>query len=195
MNGSLVLNQAPAKEPVSSAEFRAHQRIDSTDENELIDAMLKSARGLAEDYTERSFIETVWDYYLDCLDERTIYLPRGKLVSVEFLKYYDVNGQLTTFSSSNYQVDTMRDRPRIVLNHNVCWPILKLGKINSVQIQFTAGYGENADSVPTEIKLAINQLAAHWYEHREAYSDGFEVKQVPMTFYNLLKPFRILGHY
>ena len=46
--------------------------------------------------------------------------------------------------------------------------------------------------VPEPLRLAIQMLVGHWYEHREAYSDGFALKEVPMAVNALLGPYRMM---
>lgn len=191
MSGNLVLVTAPTNETVARQIAKAHFRVDGTDEDTLIDALLISARTICEDACERSFITTTWKYFVDAFNEREICFPRGKLQSVTHVKYYDVDGNLQTLDSGSYQVDTQRERGRIVLAKNKSWPSIDCSKINPIEIQFVAGYGDNATDVPEPIKLAITQLALHWFENRQPVITGGTVNELPMFISTLLFPYRL----
>ena len=61
----LVIATAPAAEPISTADAKLHLRVDITDDNDLIDALVKVAREHVEIITRRALITQTWDYYLD----------------------------------------------------------------------------------------------------------------------------------
>lgn len=51
---------APAEEPVTLAEAKAHLRVSGTDEDAYIDALVKAARGRAESLTRRQLITATY---------------------------------------------------------------------------------------------------------------------------------------
>lgn len=46
--------------------------------------------------------------------------------------------------------------------------------------------------VPAGIRQAVIMLAAHWYEHREAYSESKVFQEVPMAVQNILWQYRVM---
>jgi uncharacterized phage protein (predicted DNA packaging) len=46
------------------------------------------------------------------------------------------------------------------------------------------------DAVPGEITLATLQLAAHWYENREAVLVGIGANEIPFGVRDLIRPYR-----
>ncbi|NBW15376.1 MAG: hypothetical protein EBR82_46010 [Caulobacteraceae bacterium] len=62
---SLVRATEPANEPVTLAEAKAHLRIDSTSEDTLITALIKTARVWAEEYLDRTLCFTQWTLRTD----------------------------------------------------------------------------------------------------------------------------------
>jgi len=62
---SLVRSIEPANNPVTLAEAKAHLRIDSADDNDLIANLITAATRWAEDYTGRTFCTTQWTMRLD----------------------------------------------------------------------------------------------------------------------------------
>jgi len=57
---SLTRETQPSVEPVSLAEAKLHLRIDSENDDTLIQSLISSARQWAEDYCDRTFVLTRW---------------------------------------------------------------------------------------------------------------------------------------
>ena len=187
---------APAAEPVSLVEIKLHLRLDANDdtEDDLLTALIKSAREYIESYTRRALVTQTWDYFLEGLPEGDeIWLPYPPLQSVTSLKYRDTDGNETTWDSSNYIVDTNSFIGRIKLAYGVSWFTDTLYPANPITVRFVCGYGD-ADEVPVGIKSAVKLLVAHWYEHREAVVSKNEAPyNIPFTVDALLYPFRVFG--
>lgn len=84
----------------------------------------------------------------------------------------------------------MRSPGRVVLHDDAIWPPISRAA-NGLVIDYVAGYGANASDVPAPIKLAIKQLALHWYENREMFAEGNLTARVPLTVEVLLQSYRI----
>lgn len=186
----------PAVEPVTLAEAKAHMRVDATDDDALISSLIVAARQWAERFTNRAFITQTWKLALDPMPvedifqnfgaARAISLPRAPLQSVETVQYYADDDTATVWPSANYFVDTMREPGRLVLRSNAVWPS-PTRRANALIATYTAGYGDDATSVPEPIRAAILELVAHWYERRgdeTAPSSNFAAQA-------LLAPYRL----
>ena len=66
----------PAEEPVSLAELKSHLRVDSTDDNDYITALGKAGREWVESYCNRQLVTATYDYRIDRLPRRSLYLYR-----------------------------------------------------------------------------------------------------------------------
>lgn len=188
-----VLKTAPAIEPVTTAEFKTHSRIDVSDEDTLIDGYIASARATFEDRTGRSLITQTWNLYLDQWPaDGVIELPRGApLQSVTHVKYWDTDDNESTVSSGDYRIDTNKEPGRIVLKSGSSWPADTLRNSNAIEVEYIAGYGDAADDVPQRIKDCIKFLVALWYENREPIVVGTIATDIPHTFKMLLRPFKV----
>jgi uncharacterized phiE125 gp8 family phage protein len=51
------------------------------------------------------------------------------------------------------------------------WPTHKTA-LDAVQVEFTAGYGDTADTVPATARQVVKLLLSHWYENREGVLTG-----------------------
>lgn len=178
------LKTAPASEPVSAAEVKTHARVAHSVEDALIAQWIKAARKLAEEYQHRSYITQVWRMVYDAFPPSCFDFPRPPLVSVDSVKYYDVDDTEATFAASNYHVDLISEVGRLSLSDGVQWPTVSLRPINSVIIEFTSGYGAAA-AVPDSVKDAIYLYCTWRYESR-AGEEG-----VPEAFYDILRPDRL----
>jgi len=81
----LKLTTAPAIEPVTLDEARNHLKIDSSEDNSLISALITTARQLAEKETKRAFITQTWEMYLDEVGNE-IEIPKPPLQSIVSIK-------------------------------------------------------------------------------------------------------------
>jgi len=184
---SLTLITPPAAEPVALVDAKSHLRVDTTDEDTLITALITAAREWAEEIQARAYITQTWELVLDEFPESDeIRLPRPPLLSVVSVKYKDESGSETTWDASNYIVDTDREPGRLVLAANKSWPLVTLYPAAGIRVRFTAGFGTTADDIPERIKAAIKLLLGHLYEHREAVSET-RLNEIPLGAKRLLQ--------
>ena len=88
---------------------------------------------------------------------RFVALPRPPLLSVINVQYFDNADVATIWPSANYYVDTVRAPGRLALRMGSVWPI-PTRPANGIMIDYVAGYGASASSVPEVLKAAIHQL-------------------------------------
>lgn len=173
----LILNSAPATEPVATADARAHCRAPSSDDT-YIASLVKVARRMCEQQTGRYLITQTWDVLLDYWPRKgTIVLPVSPLQSVTHVKYYDGANVQQTLASSQYQVAAGL-APRIEPVFGVTWPVL-YDRMQAIEIRCVVGYG-NASAVPDALKHWIMVMVGHWYENREA-TTGREMSRLPFV--------------
>lgn len=183
----LTLTTAPAAEPLSLAEAKLHCKVDVTDDDALITALIVAARRLAEAQTGRVLVTQSWKQTLDALPVAAIALYLPPLQSVQSVKYYDIDGVQKTLAGTDYTVHTSTQLGLVVPAYGTTWPGTR-DVPEAVEIAFTAGYG-NAAAVPQEIKQWMLLQIGHWYENREASGD----RRDPLPYVDaLLDPYRVL---
>ncbi|MDX9690354.1 MAG: hypothetical protein EOM37_04820 [Proteobacteria bacterium] len=188
---SHILVTPPASEPVTLTDFKTHARITSTQDDPLLTGLLKAARQWCEHYTRRAFIHQVWELALSTPPSKeSVTLPRTPLAEVVSVQLYDEDDQLTNWISNNYYGDTLSQPGRLVLREGAVWPDFSRCA-NGMVITYRAGYGEDPDAVPEAIKLAIKQLALHWYEYRGEAINTTMIAPAPLTIEALLHDFRL----
>lgn len=190
---SLLLVTAPAIEPVTLQQVKDNMRVDIADDDSVIEPKIRTARELAETFTNRAFLTQTWDLFLDAFpsSSNAICLPKPPLQSVTSVKYVDENGVQQTWANTNYTVDIAKEGGQIFPNYNVVYPTTRLER-NAVEIRFIAGYGSNAQDVPEAIKDAIMMQVGHLYNNRESTAVGVQVTSIPKADEWLLYPYRYL---
>lgn len=171
MNGFLSLNTAAALPPVTQAEAKAHLRVDGTDEDDLIDALVLAATSAVEEATGRALVTQTWDYAVSQPSGKVM-LPLHPVASVSTLAYYDTDDNSQTLTVSDYYLFKGPDKAWLEPKDNVDWPEMK-DRADALTVTFTAG--QAVASVPQALKQAILLLVAHWFENREAVGDTSEL--------------------
>lgn len=182
---------APTIEPVGMEEMRLHLGVDGSDNDDLIEALIVTAREHAEDVTWRKIMTQTW---VICLDEWPqedyIELPYGNLQSVSSVKWKDSDGTETTLTpTADYLVEKNGDQKgRIVLPYGESWPSGELYPSNPITITFVCGWSARAD-VPKKIRHAIKMIVADLYLHRGDRTTGLTVTEnhVAQSFLGSLK--------
>ena len=166
---SLTRTTAPAVEPVTLVEAKAHCRVDTSADDTLIQGYITTAREWVEDYIDRALVTQQLVMRLDAFPEE-IELPRppmiasGTATALTITYVTGDTGGTATLSSSTYRVDRTAT-PGVVRNlYGGSWPSHLLDQ-NSVTVSWWAGYGDAA-SVPQRVKSAILMCVHELYEKR-----------------------------
>lgn len=171
---------APASEPVSLAEAKAHLRVDHSDDDTLISALISTARDHVERTTRLALIRQQWRIRLENFpaDGADIEIMRRPLITTSgtyspTITYY--NG-IETETTITWDLD---DEEFLAYNSNppilsvwgsLIWPTLTTLRPYPVEVTFYAGFGTSSADVPGPIKQAMLLLIGNWYIRREAAS-------------------------
>lgn len=181
---ALKLITPPVIEPVTLEEAKSHCRIDGNDEDFLITSLIVAAREHCEGFQNRAYITQTWQLWLDYWPPGSIIpIPKPPLQSVVDVKYYDTNDTEETLATTDYFVDDKSDPGRLMLK---ALPAVVLRPVNGVCVEFTAGYGDDAEAVPQKVKQAMLLLIGHWHESREAIITGTITREVEFAVRSLL---------
>ena len=178
-----ILIAGPAVEPVALAEMRAFLRLDDTAEDELVAALIRTARECVEAKSGRRLIAQTWRIALDTWPgDRVVELPLSPLMAVESVRVFEADGAPITLAVSQYRVDASSDPACVVIDAAASVPAQPQG----IEIEFRVGYGVAADAVPQPLRHAVRMLAAHWFENRGDEPDRAPAPDVLA----LIAPFR-----
>lgn len=179
---SLVRATEPLIEPVSLSEAKHHLRVDSSDDDAYIAALITAARQWAEAYLDRTLVYTQWTMRMDTFPNE-IELPsppmaRSGTVTATSVTYTISDSQTTTtLSTAEYRVDR-EATPGVIRNlYGGSWPSHLMDQ-NAVQVTWWGGYGATGSDVPQAIRHGILMHLAHLYERRLA-ADSVASNEVP----------------
>ncbi len=159
MSRTYVVTTEPAAEPLTLDELKTRLRILSCDFDTELSQILTTSRRIVEEDARRKFVTQTVKLYLDEFPvDNEIEINYAPVSSITSVEYYDQNGTLTTFASSNYWANLIESPPEVQLRQSKTWPTTELERPNSVIITFVAGYGA-ASAVPAAAKLAIVEYA------------------------------------
>lgn len=169
----------PAAEPITAAECKAQLRIDGTDEDTYIAALIAAAVSYvdATGLLGRAIITQTWRQSGRPLNRLAIRLPTVQSLSA--VKYYDADNTLQTATLSDFRLIGSRDWAYVEPVGS--WPST-FDRPDAVQVEFVAGYGDAAGDVPASVRHALILLVAHWFENREPEVVGSGSKSLPHAF-------------
>lgn len=206
----------PTVEPITLDVAKQHLRVDFSDDDALISALITAAREYCENYTHRAFFTQTWQLSLDyfpfwspsgTIDTRShasfplydayysqiaIRLPRPLLTSVQSITYIDTQNQQQTLPAEDYFVDVNSEPGRIVPAATTYWPYTSMYLPGSVKVTYTAasfGDGVTINVMPVGITQAMLLMIGHLYANREASSDK-AMTTIPLGVACLLDPYR-----
>lgn len=160
----------PAAHPVSLEDARMQCRVDSDDEDWLIQQSIDAAvswldgqRGVLR----RCIVNQVWRADISRL---------GDYVALPFPDVSEVSGVFTDGPAGS-----------VVFDHDACGLYIRGGLGRPASFTFTAGFGDPQD-VPPAICKAILMLTAYFFDTR----DGSDGGGIPRAVDDLISPFRLL---
>ena len=170
---SLTRQTAPAVEPVTLSEAKAHLRVDTADDDTYITGLIRAAREWAEEYLDRTLVHTQWVMRFDRFPTdgtHDIELPRPPMVAsgtatAVTLSYTLEDGTTATYGTASYRVDRASTPGAVKTNYAGTWPPHREDD-NSVSITWWGGYGPSGSDVPQGVKNAMLLYIHELYEKR-----------------------------
>lgn len=167
-----ILLTDSASEPLTLSEVKTYLRIDTTDYDNILTPLIRTARNLAENYTGRDFINKTWELYLDCF-KNGLEIQKTKLQSITSIQYL-LNNVLATFDSSKYYFTKSQNYSQIYLKEGEYFPNHDNIK-QAIKITLVSGYGSSSSDIPQGLKTALLQHIAYLFENA---GDCSEVKEI-----------------
>lgn len=175
-------------ELVSLAELKTHLRIDVTDEDSYLPALITAAREYCEQFTGRTIGTKTLEGILNDFPCDYIDLYESPIQSITSVKYTDADGDETTWDSSYYISNLDVIPEKIYPAYGLTFPAFVPYPSGAVRIRYQAGH--TSANLPESIKQAILLVAGDLYENREATSEK-RVYELPFSVKALLMPYRV----
>ena len=177
---------SPTIEPVTNDEVKLYARIDGSSEDTLIDGFITAVRAATEKYLGRALIEQTITASLNVWPESPISLPRPPLIEISEVRTVDEDDDTTTYSSDNYYARILIEPGELVIKFDKTDPCNTNRYFGGYEIEYLAGYGPLAASVPQAIKTGITMWVADIYENRVPISEPPGIVQTIMAPYRII---------
>ena len=198
---ALQISSISTAEPVTVDEAKSHLRIQTTVDDDLLDAYITAARQMAENHLKRALLDTQWELTIDDFYSSHIELPRGAPLSTKstevVVSYTKTTGDTTTLSDTCYTVEYRAEPGFVRLNYGLEWPTDVQDSAGAVRIVYRSGYTSAVagdSNCPEAIKTWVKVRVGQMYEYREPLLDGQNVvREIPRDFVDgLLDPYRLM---
>lgn len=189
---TLTITTAPAVEPVTLDEVKTRLRVDTTDDDTLITALITAQRQRIETLTGQALITRSVTEARDIGPaDGVLTLAVGPVSAVTEVAAVDEDGARTTLDAASYLVDTASIPGRIALVTGASWPVSDRA-MAGFEIAYDAGYGGTADDTPAPLREAIFALVADAYEHRVPTdrADTSDERAMPPVVAGLIAPYQ-----
>lgn len=173
----------PGASPVTLSEVKDHIEVEDDDRDALIQRLLDAAVAYvdATGVLGQAMITQTWAQtgygWRDRVD-----LTITPVQSLSAVKYYDTDNVEQTATLSDFRL--IGGARSSYVEPVGSWP-QTFDRPDALRLEYVAGYGDAASDVPENIRNAVCTLAGHFFNHREAYSEG-AVREVPMLFEALI---------
>jgi uncharacterized phiE125 gp8 family phage protein len=196
LRGELVTAATGVVVSVDEAKDRLRRSQDPTIEDQQIEELIKAGTAYLEADCRLSLLtqtRRIWYDAVPC--DQMFLLDRGPVQTLSSVKLYDTADASTTLSSTVYQLDAISAPARVVLRDGQSWnSSTSLRRVNAVALEYVAGYGTAASTVPGPLKQALLLLVGSLWEHREqvivAQFAG-QFLELPFGYKELTAPFRL----
>lgn len=182
-----ILLIPPAVEPILLVQAKNWLRIDHADEDELVTALIASARLAVESASGRMLISQTWRIVMDAWPEGDIVIPLAPVRKVVALRTLSAAGVSVVIAPSSYVAGVAGGHGRIRFLTKMPEPEIT---ISGIEIDVELGFSSNSQGMPETLKTAMRLLIARWYEQRgDVESDG-AFERMPSAVVALIAPYR-----
>lgn len=181
---------APTGDPITSIVAKDFIKDVDSEDDDLIEELIKSVTGMIEDYTNRVILPTTFTGYFANLVETQfeaypfIQIRKAPLSSIVTVKGM-IDSVLTDIPTTDYYLKETSTYSRILFTTS---PSVDSDIAYPLEVSFVAGYA----TVPDKINIALKQWVTFLYENRgDVVPDG--KVEIPLVAKAILNNLRILN--
>lgn len=177
---------------MSLADAKQHLRVDSSDDDDLITALIGAATSALDGWSGRlgrCLITQTWQASWRNWCGTMMVLPFPD-VSAATVKYFDSANAEQTIADSNFRLIERAKATAIEFDQAFAMPAI-YNRADAITVTMTCGYGDTADEIPAAIIAAAKLAIGAWYENREETVIGQSSSSLPQSIAidSLLLPF------
>lgn len=164
----VVVTPAAGGEPVALDQAKLHLRVDGSDEDSLIQALITAARVHVEQVCQLAIGQQEWRITLDGFPSNNgpIELPGGRVQSISAMTYVDPLGVVQTWAPADLATNVRTDLDSVPARltpspTTLGWPNWQ-PVTNAVSVTYDVG-----EAAPEPIKAAILLMVGGMFENRQ----------------------------
>lgn len=153
---ALTLVEKPAVEPITLAEIKAHLRLDTAEEDDYLESLIRSGRQWLENYLDQSLISQHWQllWHTNNDFQALIPLPKGPVMTIQSVK-----------SNPGIQGRAMLCQHELEVRSNH-YSVRVFSPAKNFEVNYIAGYGEIPGEIPEDLRHCLRRLVGVLYEQR-----------------------------
>lgn len=183
------ISSATTTQLISTANAKTFLKVDTSEDDTIINNLVVAATRSAEEYTNRLFITQELEQYAPVWTG-VGQLFKSPVSAVSSITYFDESNASQTLSASVYSLNNVLEPARIELKVDQEFPNLA-DRWDAIKVTYSAGYGTATTDVPMPIIQAVYLTIGHWYENRQSVIVGRQVNEMPMTSKYLLDQYKV----
>lgn len=148
----LHIKTEPLVEVLSLDEIKSYLRINSNEDDDLLNNLQIAVRKTAESYTSKAFVQQEWEVVFDDLGSEKIILPITPIISLLSIKYLDKNDNEIIINESDYYLCKIQS------------VVTLKGTYKKIIVNYIAGYSSDSSNVPSSIKQGMLNHIAFIYD-------------------------------
>jgi uncharacterized phiE125 gp8 family phage protein len=162
MKWSLTRTTGSQELPVSVSELKDHLNIAQADTSQdtKIESLIVAAQERLQRDIDRILMNSTFVMNGPSFSN-PLRINLKPVTSVLSVRYYDSEGVLQTLDPSGYRY--IASSQELVPAIGVEFPTPCEGMPDSVQVEFSAGYGDNSGCIPQMLKAAIKLCVGKWF--------------------------------
>ena len=179
---SVQIDSTTGSEIVPTSEFKSYARIETSDDDTVIAEMIKAARKKCEAFINRDIVAKTRSLFISNLKpsgeygdlyrkKAKIVLPFAPITAITSVQTQASDGTLTSITYDSYGLEDKYLEVASSYNKNI-------------KIVYTTTGLSNDD-----LKIAIKQLAATYYDNRSDFVTGTIVASIPTNVQSMLDPY------
>jgi uncharacterized phiE125 gp8 family phage protein len=153
----------PAVEPIALVDMKRWLRVDHSDDDSLINGLIKAARERIEARTGRALIAQTWRIVMGRWpSDGRVLLPVMPVLSVMAVRVIDAAGMSIPVVAPAYRLEPGSEPPVLVVSGAP-----QPGRDrDGIEIDVVAGYGLAGQDCPEPLRQAMRLLVSEAYERR-----------------------------